>query len=323
MRISASEKIRQRSVVPGLVALALALAATANAAAIYNFNSFDGPGNNGGGSTVNGIDNNGDAVGFSSDNAAAPTLFTDFIRNPNGTLTVLQTGGDPLAMANGINDSLTVVGGSSNGKAFVETGGIMSTLASVNVTTASQTAFGISDNGLIVGQFTDNNTDTTPGYLLRNGVYTLLNPVANAVATNAQSVNQQGLVTGFYSTDGAHQHGFFYNSATGTFTLPADPTVSNLFLTQFLGINDDGTAVGYYQTNDGSQHGFLYDINTQSYTFLDDPNAALSGVSITQITGINDSAKSMGSTWMQRLACSVDSSRQPRHRPLPNPPPAF
>ena len=52
--------------------------------------------------------------------------------------------------------------------------------------------------------------------------------------------------------------------------------------------------MGYYQTNDGSQHGFLYNIATQTYTFMDDPNAATSGFSITQITGINDSAEIAG-----------------------------
>jgi len=52
--------------------------------------------------------------------------------------------------------------------------------------------------------------------------------------------------------------------------------------------------VGYYQTNDGSQHGFLYNIATQSYSFLDDPNAATSGLSITQITGINNSVEIAG-----------------------------
>lgn len=59
-------------------------------------------------------------------------------------------------------------------------------------------------------------------------------------------------------------------------------------------INDFGLAVGYYQTNDGSQHGFIYDTGTQTYTFLDDPNAAKSGFSVTQITGINDSGEIAG-----------------------------
>jgi PEP-CTERM motif len=53
-------------------------------------------------------------------------------------------------------------------------------------------------------------------------------------------------------------------------------------------------AVGYYQTTNGSQFGFLYNIATQKYTFLNDPAAAPSGVSITQITGINDSGEIAG-----------------------------
>jgi hypothetical protein len=107
-------------------------------------------------------------------------------------------------------------------------------------------------------------------------------------------VNNSGLVTGFYSTDGVHQHGLFYNFETSQFTLPADPNIANLVLTQFLGINDHGLAVGYCQLPDGSQHGFLFNIATQTYSFLDDPNAALSGVSITQITGVNAAGEITG-----------------------------
>jgi hypothetical protein len=121
-----------------------------------------------------------------------------------------------------------------------------------------------------------------------------LNPTPNAAVTNAQGVNNNGLVTGFYSTDGVHQHGFLYNSATQTFSFVADPNIPNLVLTQFLGLNDDGLAVGYYQLPDGSQHGFLYNIATGQYSFLDDPFAATSGVSITQITGVNDSDEITG-----------------------------
>ena len=100
----------------------------------------------------------------------------------------------------------------------------------------------------------------------------LLTPVANAVVTNAQkSVNNK--VTGLYSTEGQHQHGFF-NTTRDSFLLPVDPVQPNLFLTQFLGVNDLGPAVGYWQYNADSQHGFLYNLNTQIHTFLDDPNAA-------------------------------------------------
>jgi hypothetical protein len=277
-----------------IAALAMGLSVPASAGTIYNFTSFDGLGNNGGGTTVNGIDNNGDVVGFSSDNAATPTLFTNFIRYPNGTIAALAIGGGPLAMANGINDSGTVVGMDSNGTAFSLAGGTLTTLPNVNGDTASETAFGINDSGLVVGQYTDSVTGTTPGFLFSGSAFTNLNPVVNAAVTNAQSINDDGLVTGFYSTDGVHQHGFFYNLETNQFTLPADPNVANLVLTQFLGVNDNGLAVGYYQLPDGSQHGFLYNTTTRTYTYLDDPNAALSGVSITQITGVNDAGDISG-----------------------------
>jgi hypothetical protein len=173
-------------------------------------------------------------------------------------------------------------------------GGTLITLPNVNGTTAAETAFGLSDGGLIVGQFTDNATDTTPGYLLSGGLYTILNPIARATVSNAQAMNNNGLVTGFYSVDGVHQHGFFYNSSIASFTLAPDPNVSNLVLTQFLGINDNGLAVAYYQLPNGSQYGFLFNTSTDAYTFLDDPSAALSGVSITQITGANDSGEIAG-----------------------------
>ena len=146
-----------------------------------------------------------------------------------------------------------------------------------------------------MGQYTDGNTDTTPGFVYANGHYTVLNPVLNALETNAQGIDNNGLVTGFYSTDGVHQHGFFYDTTTGQYTLPADPVEPGLFLTQFLGINDKGLAVGYWQDAAGNQHGFLYNVNTHVYTFLDDPNAGTNaGMEITQITGINDSNEIVG-----------------------------
>jgi len=273
-------------------------------ASMYNFTSFDGPGQNGGGTTVNGIGNSGSIVGFSSDNAANPTLFTNFVLNPNGTFTTLNINNDPLAMANAINTSGTIVG-TSNNQAFSQTGSVFSTLPPVNSTTANEVAFGINDQSLIVGQYTDGASDTQPGFVYNGSSYKTLSPTANAFVVNAQSLNNEGEVAGFYSTDGVHQHGFLFNDITNTSQLLPDPNIANLQLTQFLGINDEGLAVGYYQTNDGSQHGFIYNTNSNSYSFLDDPSAAQSGFSVTQITGINDSGEIAGfyvdpSTGLQR-----------------------
>jgi probable HAF family extracellular repeat protein len=281
----------------GIAWLAAILSAPANAGPLYNFTAFDGPGNNGGGATANAINNNGEVVGFSSDNAGNPTLFTNFIRHADGTFTTLGLS-DPLAMANGINTIDGVVGGLSSGRAFTDLNGNVTTLPAVNNTTVSEVAFGTNDGGfggLIVGQFVDGNTDTTPGFLYSPiGGFTILNPTVTAIVTNAQGVNNLGTVAGFYSSDGVHQHGFFYNATTQSFTFPADPNIANLVLTQFLGLNDNGLAVGYYQLPEGSQHGFLYSTTSRTYTFLDDPSAATSGQSITQITGINNADEITG-----------------------------
>ncbi len=274
--------------------LALGMAATGTAhAQNYQFTNFDGPPDNTGGTTINGIDGNGDEVGFST---GANGNFTNFIRNPNGSFTILNIGGDPMAMANGLNNSHTVVGMTGGGFAFsLPSGSSTPTLLPQPNpgNTASSVAFGINNPGVIVGQYTDTTTGTTPGFVDNNGSFTILNPVVNAAVTNAQGINNNGLVTGFYSTDGVHQHGFLFNTNTSQYTLLADPSTQRtanmgLFLTQFLSINDNGEAVGYYQTNNGSQFGFLFNTNTDTYRFLDDPLAApVGGVQITQITGID------------------------------------
>jgi hypothetical protein len=301
-----------------LAAIALAFLALftrdANATSLYNFVTFDGPGDNAGGTTVNGLSNSGAIVGFSSN--ANMTVLTNFVRNSNGTFTPLNIAGDPLANANGINANGTIVG-ATGGQGFALSSGLITLLPpALPGNTASETAFGLNDTSTIVGQFTDNATDTVPGFVYAGGQFTILNPVPNAAVVNAQSIDNQGQVAGFYSTDGQHQHGFLYNTNTQLFTLPADPVQPNLFLTQFLGINDNGLAVGYWQNNAGSQHGFIYNLNTQTYSFLDPSAGTNNGLEITQITGINDSNEIAGST-STATVCSVGSMPLPRHLSLP------
>jgi hypothetical protein len=150
--------------------------------ATYTFTSFEGGGNNSGGTTVNGINNN-QIVGFSTDLNAN---VTNWIRNTNGSFTILNL---PVgSLANGINITSTVVG--QNGSlAFVFSGGIYSILPNVNGTTTSEFAFGVNDKETIVGQYADSNTGTTSGLVYRSGAFTTLNPVVNALVTNAPGIN--------------------------------------------------------------------------------------------------------------------------------------
>ncbi len=274
-----------------LAALAVVLTASpAWASSSYAFTSFDGP-NSTAGTTVDGISNSGDIVGFSIDNN---DNVTNWIRNTNGTFTILNTLPSG-SLANGINASRTVVGQNGTSAFSLSNNGVVTTLPNFNGNTAAQIAFGINDMGAIVGTYTDGVTDTSPGFIYWNNQFTGLNPVSNALSVNAQGINNHGLVGGFFSTDGISSHGFLYDSLSQTFSLLADPNGNDFLFSQILGINDHNELAGYYGTNNGSQHGFLYDIATGQYTFLDDPLAAnINGVSITQITGISNSGEITG-----------------------------
>jgi hypothetical protein len=271
----------------------------------YQFTNFDGPMPNGAGTTINGISNSGTVVGFSTPDGAT---FNNFTANPltSTTASPLNINGSTAAMANAINSAGTVVGSDGNNNAFTLSGGNVSTYIPNNGVSA--VALGINDHGTIVGQYTT-VADTTPGYVLNGTTLTTINAPSGPNVVNAQGINNNGLVVGFYLGNDGNDHGFMtqYHSTTTPTTLTgtpiADPTIPNVpgepgaifVFSQILGINDQGIAVGYYGDSNGSQHGFLYDTHDGQYTFLDDPSEGFSnGVEVTQITGINNSGEITG-----------------------------
>jgi hypothetical protein len=293
-----------RSIV-GVAAVACAtVASPAHAGWIFTNFSLGGP-DGAAGTTINGINNNGSVVGFGQSSSG---VFTNFA-GPPGVPTLLNIAGSTTAMANGINDSNQVVG-TVNGQAFSLFNNFQNFFMLNPASGAtSETAFGINNGGLIVGQYATASGTLTPGFVYNDGAYTTLQPVSpvgGVLVVNAQGINNNGIVAGFYSTnnttmpiDGNEpQHGFLYNTNTGTYRLVPDPTVpsgNTFFTTQLLGINDKGIVSGYVQDTKGDQFGFLYNSNTNSYTYLNDPDAALiNGVQMTQITGINNSGEITG-----------------------------
>jgi hypothetical protein len=288
----------------GLIALVMATTAPSVRAGNYVFTNFDGFGDHTNGTTANGINNTGAVVGFST--GAAGNL-TNWIRNPDGTFTSLTPPLGTADMANGINVANTVVGVTGANAFSLPFGGSMTNLPAANPgNTGNELAFGINDTGLIVGQYADNATGTTPGYIYDGKNFTILNPVSpvgGILVVNAQGINNNGLVTGFYTIDNTTppvdgnepQHGFFYDKTTGHYTLVADPNQPNFFTVQLLSVNDHNIAAGYWQDTAGNQHGLLYNFNTSTYTFLDDPNVGtIDGLVTTQITGINDAGTLTG-----------------------------
>jgi hypothetical protein len=156
---------------------------------------FDGPSsgsNAGAGTNMNGIANNRAAVGFGIGNSGN---LTNLVRNPNGTFTTLNINGSTSAMALGINTAGDVVGTQNDTAFILPPGGTVQTIATPG--TAS-TAFGINDQGNIVGQFTSGAA--TPGFFITNSSeqnFVTINAPSGPDIVNAQGVNDNGLITGF------------------------------------------------------------------------------------------------------------------------------
>jgi hypothetical protein len=270
----------------------------------YTFTNFDAGAMPG--TVVNAVANNGDLVGQGTD--ADGNTF-NFVRLANGTFVNLNNVLPADSVAFGINSSDQVVG-VSGANAFLLSNNFTSLtfLPVFNpANNGGETAFGINDKGAIVGQYVNNDTNTTPGFLLNNGQFTQLNPT-NSLVTNAQAINNNGTGLGFFATvltpvinNNPPQHGFMFDSQ-GNITNLADPSggnVKNLFLTQYLGINDNNQAAGYWQDILGSQHGFVSNLAAKTFSFADDPSQQPfllndNLITVTQITGINNSGEIVG-----------------------------
>jgi uncharacterized membrane protein len=274
----------------------------------YTFLNFNGPNagtNAATGTNMNGIANSGTAVGFDIDNMGG---FHNFLVNPlrSKTVKLLNINGSTTAMAFGTSFKGTVVGTDGNGNAFVLSRGMLRTF--IPLGGKSATAFGVNDQGTIVGQYV--TSTATPGFIkgMRGKGFVTIDAPSGPNVVNAQSINNKGLVVGFYVGTDGQDHGFMLNergakNGTLTGTAIADPTIPSVpgepgatfVFSQVLAVNDHGIAVGYYGDSTTSQHGFLYNTHTGQYTFLDDPSEAFNnGVEVTQITGITNSGEITG-----------------------------
>jgi hypothetical protein len=277
----------------------------------YTFLNFDGPNagtNAGAGTNDNGISNSGTAVGFDIDNNGG---FHNFTVNPlrRNSFQELNIENSTTANAFGVNRAGVVVGTDGNGNAFYLSRGKLTTFIPLGGSAA--TAFGINDGGTIVGQYTLGNE--MPGFIRLNARKAIRLDAPNTSSgtdiVNAQSINNKGVVVGFYAgnNDGP-VHGFWANERDArngelTGTAIADPTIptvagepgATFVFSQILSVNDKGIAVGYYGDSTLSQHGFILNLHTGQYTFLDDPSEAFdNGVEVTQITGITNSGEFTG-----------------------------
>jgi hypothetical protein len=120
------------------------------------------------------------------------------------------------------------------------------------------------------------------GFLYSGGSYTLLNVPGATGTTYAAGTNDAGQIAGVYSNVGAPGHGFLYSG--GIYTPFDDPLATNG--TQPSGINNAGQIVGSYFAG-GTEHGFI-DIGGV-FTPIDVP-----GAGSTYAYGINNEGQIVG-----------------------------
>ena len=229
--------------------------------------------NTGAGQTAFGINSAGNVVGGNNTNA--------FFLPNGGSLQNLTTPAN-ATNAFGINDNGNIVGQFTSGNNTP--GFILNSITSTSFTTINQptgitsdviNAQGINNNGLVVGFYLGNdgqvhgftaNAPTTPGTITATAVTdpkippNPMEPGATFVFSQILGINDHGLAVGYFGDSTTSQHGFFFNTNTGTYTFLDDPAASfhnGVEITQITGITNSGEISGFYTDADGTFHSFV------------------------------------------------------------------
>lgn len=147
-------------------------------------------------------------------------------------------------------------------------------------TSPGTTAFGINDQGQIVGGFCPGHqtcpsegggiTPANHGFLDDHGVFTQLD-YPGAQYTEANGINDAGAIAGVYLVTSTGIHSFLYQNGLYTnIDMPGENW------TIVSAINNLGVAAGVYQDRNLYVHGFLYQNGT--FTTIDVPGATVSGI---------------------------------------------
>jgi len=127
-------------------------------------------------------------------------------------------------------------------------------------------AYGINNQGDIVGGYAISINDLHHGFLLRAGVYTTVD-FPGSTQTDISAINDNGAMVGTYFDTSFNYHGFLYDGVN--FTTIDYPGFVGANVT--TGINAAGEIVGAFADNQGRAHGFTYANGV--YTAIDPPRS--------------------------------------------------
>jgi len=218
--------------------------------------------------------------------------------------TLTQIGASSPIYAESINDNGEVAGvigvdrfGNPYGQAFIYNG---STYQAVS---GGVSNFAINNNGQETGSgYAGISSQNITGFISNGSTSSIVNdpsafyaPTYSLGPTYSLSINDSGVVVGYYQSNGISQ-GFMYDGST--YTSIAAPIYDGHFSSTDVatGINDSGEIVGYFANPTGI-YGFLYNpanVNPQlpfsGDIVLNDPNAT----SGTWATGISNTGEVSG-----------------------------
>lgn len=244
-----------------------------------------------------GINNSGQIAGyFGIGSAGHPNQgYTIMPPYSQGSYTYENFPGSVQTQVTGLNNSGVNVGfyadANNNNFGFVDKNGTFTAVIDPNTPNPTpgtpsgmNQLLGINDHGIAAGFYLD-AAGNTHGYLYNTNTsgFTAVN-VIGAVSVTATGINNNGVISGFYST-GGQTFGFLLNGSQLTSFEQTGSTN-----TMFLGVNNNGLAVGTFMDANGIQHGIEYDVATGKSTIIDDPL----GLGGTVLNGINDKGQLVG-----------------------------
>jgi len=179
-----------------------------------------------------------------------------------------------------INNKNVIVG-TYNPNASAQFGYVLTGTTVTNIDypgSAFTSAFGMNDNGEVVGAYAMTLTSPDQGFSWLNGVFTTLT-YPGSLATYAQGINIHNVIVGTYQDSQGANHGFAYSG--GKYVAINIPGATSTLLS---GINKNGAIVGSYIDVSNVGHGILY--QNGKFTVIDYPGAANTGLSAISDTGV-------------------------------------
>ena len=229
-----------------------------------------------------------------------PTQGSSFTRPfvySGGTMTDIGLLGGPAGssygFANSVNNSGTVVGGSTvnggNFHAFVWRNGVMSDIGTLGGNTSSASA--VSNSGYIVGYSSlTAGSAISHAFIYSNGRMTDLGSLG--ITSFATAVNDSGQAVG-YSVVGSQNHATLWSNGTMT-----DLGAFSSSGSQAIGINNNGIIIGSTTNSDPFIYfnGTAYNLKTLAFSFLTGATGTAEGFyDIGSVAAINDSNQIVGS----------------------------